>query len=125
MLCVFYRFPTPFPPSPPSSQYVLSSASTNQCPIPLQSITVSNDIDGALLGANAATEGGEEEEGVDASSTTGKTMMIVCITFSTFSFDKCTSLSSCLFISSFHSIYSFIVITPSLSLSLYILISCP
>eukprot|EP00048_Salpingoeca_helianthica_P014357 m.221311 g.221311 ORF g.221311 m.221311 type:complete len:174 (+) comp15768_c0_seq1:175-696(+) len=36
-----------------------------------KSITISNDIDSALLGGNAASEPGEEEEGVDASSVTG------------------------------------------------------
>ena len=37
----------------------------------MQNISVSNDIDEALIGGNKATEPGEEDEGVDASVVTG------------------------------------------------------
>ena len=36
-----------------------------------KNITVSNDIDDALIGGNKATEGTEEDEGVDSSAVTG------------------------------------------------------
>lgn len=37
----------------------------------MQNISVSNDIDEALIGGNKATEPGEEDEGVDSSVVTG------------------------------------------------------
>ena len=41
-----------------------------------QNITISNDIDSALIGGNAATEATEEDEGVDSSAVTGINVVI-------------------------------------------------
>ena len=60
------------PPPPPNPPLVLFLPPLSiSLLLPLKSITVSNDIDDALIGGNAATEPGEEDTAVDASSTSG------------------------------------------------------
>ena len=55
-------------------------------------ISMSNDIDEALIGGNKATEPGEEDEGVDSSAVTGINVVITH-KYTETSFDKSTFLS--------------------------------